>query len=133
VASLGDGAVVILKIPRRLFWTTYAGIATLGTAGCALGAVLGTSMLVFRKFFEPLVPWVFLVVSGILARRSHATISYQAGDYPWVVGTVYLFSVGWLGIAAYAAYQKPRTDRRIDNYLMRNRNLDQSYVVHRDE
>jgi|GEM_PF-2898370 len=122
-----------MKIPNRMFWTTYAGIAAMGLGGCSVGLLFGTALLLFRKFFEPMMPAAFFVVSGLMSRHSHVALRYKPEDYPWIVGLVYVFSAFWLCVAAYAAYRKPESDRRVDAYLMRNQNLDHSFVSRRDD
>jgi hypothetical protein len=125
-----------MKLPGRMFWTTYTGTGVLGAGGGILGLLAGTGMLMFRRQVEPLLPLFldgFLLLLGRLSGRySAANFVYQSADYFWVVGSVYLLSLVWIGAAGWSAYNKPESDRKLDAYLQRKLKLESAQVAGRD-
>jgi len=120
-----------LKFPNRMFWTTYKGIAVLGLTGFITGVLFGTGLIVFRGFFEPLMPAAFLLMPSFVSRHSHLTLRYKPENYLWIVGFVYALSALSLILAAFAAYSKLNSDRTIDNYLLRKQTIDRFFISKR--
>ncbi len=108
-----------MKLPDRLFWTTYRGFAAVGVGGFALCSIAATAMLMLRSHIEPAMPYIFPVVTGLSARHFHAALLYRPTYYPWIAGYIYFLGLLCLVLMAYAAYRKPAQDRRIEDYLRR--------------
>jgi hypothetical protein len=79
-------------------------------------------MLFLRPLFEPWMPAIVTVVGVVVrlfSKHMHGGVTYGPAAYPWIVGGVYALSVLWLAVACFAAYAKPASDRRVDQYLRR--------------
>jgi hypothetical protein len=111
-----------VRLPDRLFWTTYRGLATVGLGALALCSIVATAMLLLRSQIEPVMPYIFSAVTGLIGRHTHTALSYNPAYYLWIVGYIYFIGALCKGTMAYAAYRKPAQDRRIDEYLRRRDN-----------
>ncbi len=117
-----------MRAPSRYFWGSYSGFAVVGIGGTTFGALIATSMLVFRQLVEPWMPYVVAIAQALTFHHLHGHFRYEPADYHWIVGYVYALSALPLLVAVYGAYRKPGQDRRVDRYLNRNLALENSHV-----
>jgi hypothetical protein len=99
-------------------------MAVLGLGGFGVGFATATGMLVFRRSIEPFMPIALPELTDLMARHSSGGWAYRLEYYSWIVGWLYFVSVLWLVLTTYSLYQKRKTDRRVDDHLRRNMQMD---------